>query len=90
MLEDLLSADLYRLATFARPDAPLEKAREGWHDALTQQVHRRHVRAELEEAKTVLRSDATDENFARMDGLRREIVKIHSGGSDDSGDDPLS
>lgn len=87
ILDDLLGDPIVLAAKWARRDAPIEKARDGWRDAAARQGQSAFVRAELKQAEQALAREYNDVGFARMEGLRREVVRIDSGVLDDSDDD---
>jgi len=60
---------------YARPDAPLSELERGWRHILS--CHRRAVTmmAELRAAERDLAENMTEENFARLKALKREIER---------------
>ncbi|MGQ0663306.1 MAG: DNA primase [Pseudomonadota bacterium] len=73
---------LYDLWPFAGPAASLEAARQGWKEVLAQ-AQRRRLEGEVGAAQRDLGVDMTDENLARLDGLKQQISEQDSEQVDD-------
>jgi DNA primase len=72
-LDELFSADTYRVAANAHPDAPRDLALRVWRDAWEQGQARRRRLEELREAGRLEPAEVTEPNVRRIAALKREI-----------------
>lgn len=72
-LDDIAEARVAPLASFVRPDVPLETAQEGWENALS--VHRLAVTLPAEKSAYIEEFDFTDEGFNRLKAFLREAER---------------
>ena len=72
-LDDIAEARVAPLASFVRPDVPLETAQEGWENALS--VHRLAVTLPAEKSAYIEEFDFTDEGFNRLKAFLGEAER---------------
>ncbi|MGE4351634.1 MAG: DNA primase [Bdellovibrionales bacterium] len=74
-LTEVLSESTYMHAGFARPNRPLEQARQGWkaiwNNYLQQQLH-----ADLQAANRLWHEDPSDANLTRLMSLRAQMESL--------------
>jgi len=68
-VESLLSPRLYDNWGFARPDADIGRAREGWADLMRWFRENPGLEAQLAEEERDFAENMTDENWARLQAL---------------------
>jgi hypothetical protein len=72
-LDDIAEAKVAPLASFVRPDVPLDTAQEGWENALS--VHRLAVTLPAEKSAYIEEFDFTDEGFNRLKAFLGEAER---------------
>ena len=72
VVQGILSSQILKHAAFARPDADADTVRMGWVDA-KQQLEERHLRQQIADSAQALAEDVSEENWARLQGLRAAL-----------------
>jgi DNA primase len=72
VVQGILSPRILQHAAFARPDADADTVRRGWIDA-KQQLEERHLRQQIVDSAQALAEDVSEENWARLQGLRAAL-----------------
>ncbi len=72
LLAEVLSETTYMHAGFARPDKPLEQARNGWKSIWSKHLQEQ-LNADLQSAGRRYAEDASDENLTRLMVLREQV-----------------
>lgn len=74
-LADLMSEATFIHAGFARPDRPLEQARQGWKSIWNKYLQEQ-LQADLHTATRLWRDDPSDANLTRLMALRDQAEKL--------------
>ena len=77
VLASLTEPSLYKLWPFSRPDAPFDEAQAGWRH-IAGRFQRRRLEGEVDAAQADLGRNMTEESWARLDGLQRQIRETES------------
>ena len=72
VLAEVLSEATYMHAGFARPDRPLEQARQGWKSIWNKYLQGQ-LQADLQAANRLWHEDPSDANLARLMALRQQM-----------------
>ncbi|MGL5784098.1 MAG: DNA primase [Alphaproteobacteria bacterium] len=70
VMHRILTSDVYVHASFSRPEALLEQAREGWHDVLTHYQKQSSFKKELKETQKTLESNMSEDAWKRLRSLK--------------------
>jgi DNA primase len=81
VLAGLTEPSLYKLWPFSGPAAPFDEARAGWRH-IAGRFQRRRLEGEVDAAQADLGRNMTEESWARLDGLQRQIREAESEGLD--------
>jgi len=87
-LAEVLSDTTYMHVGFARPDRPLEQARQGWKSVWNMYVQEQ-LKADLEAAKQRHVEEDSDESLARLVALREQVESLARQGGEDAEDHSL-
>jgi DNA primase len=74
-LAEALSEATYMHASFARPDKPLDHARQGWKSIWNHMLEEK-LKADLEAARSRYSADGSEESYARLMALRAQIEQL--------------
>src|SRR3546814_7883373 len=77
-LDLLLTDSLYSRAPFARPGAPLDRARDGWREVWRRYGNRR-LQEEVQAATHALGLETSEANLARLKALRLQAERDGGG-----------
>jgi DNA primase len=72
VLASFTEPSLYKLWPFSSPAAPFDDARTGWRH-IAGRFQRRRLEGEVDAAQADLGRNMTEESWARLDGLHRQI-----------------
>jgi len=81
-LAEVLSETTYIHVGFARPDRPLEVARQGWKSIWSKMLEEQ-LKADLEAARRLYAEQASDESYTRLMALREQIESLAREGDDE-------
>ncbi len=72
---EVMSEATYMHAGFARPDRPIEQARQGWKSIWSKYLQEQ-LQADLQAANHLWRDDPSDANLARLMALRQQMEHL--------------
>ncbi|HUY68496.1 MAG TPA: DNA primase [Alphaproteobacteria bacterium] len=84
-LADVLSDTTYTYVSFARPDRPLDAARQGWKSIWAMYVQER-IRTDLESARRAYAEENSDESLTRLLALRAQMESLARQADDNDSD----
>jgi DNA primase len=88
-LDEALAEATYVHAGFARPDRPLEQARQGWKSIWNKQLQEL-LQADLQAAKRLYDEDGSDANLTRLMTLRAQVETLMRESAERSAEDDMS